>query len=165
MKLLKNKFNLKTQFKRYGENLFRLLYFSLILKLPSPIFNCAFETIKYEFENFSLQLVFIIQFTFCFISVIFRWVVFIYSRTSFPLFAFLYLPDFISCSELSARLFSLLLFFLCWYSGALTLLPEWNSYLMWIYSGLHNIFLLCFCLLQIIMVYKPFQAFQRVLYY
>lgn len=65
--------------------------------------------------------------------------------------------------------FSYLLFSLCWFSGALILLPEskrmWNQCLMWIYSVLHDIFLLFFCLLQIIMVYKPFQAFQRDLYY
>lgn len=72
MKLL-NKFNFK---RVMGQNLF--LDFPLILKLPCPLFKkivhtYVFETTKCEFEKKnSLQLVFIIQFTFSFISVILR---------------------------------------------------------------------------------------------
>lgn len=97
MKLL-NKFN----FERVtGQNLF--LDFPLILKLPFPLFffkkivhTYVFETTKYEFEKkISLQLVFIIQFTFSFIPVILR-MSFLYLFQNFFLFV---------CLSLSACLY------------------------------------------------------------
>lgn len=126
MKLL-NKFN----FERVtGQNLF--LDFPLILKLPFPLFFFLKKYILMFLRqlNMNLKKKFLsnLSLSFNLPLALFRlfceWVSFIYSRTSSSLFAFLYLPAFISCSEPSARLFSLLLFSLCWYSGVLTLLPE-----------------------------------------
>lgn len=106
---------------------------------------------------------------FCFCQSFSWWVTFIHFRFHF---AFLCVAAFFFffLSELSAFwVFFFLSFSLCWFSGALILPPEskrmWDQCLVWIYSVLHDIFLLCFCLLQIIMVYKPFQAFQSELYY